>query len=56
METHRTGESRYRVPASLCMGTIEASTEVHFLISTRKVGAVVLLEIEMADATEPVSA
>jgi hypothetical protein len=57
METHETGKSSLRVPATLRRGTPEDTTNIKLLISTEKAGDMVLLridEMEVEDAqTEP---
>lgn len=51
METFRTGESQYRVPATL-NSCRDDNPVIHYLISTRKEGNVVLLQVDEADALQ----
>ena len=46
METWESGKSHLKRPAYLNRGTPEAYRKIHFLISTEKVGGVVLLRID----------
>ena len=46
MDTHRTGQSRLRVPAYLFRGKPDDSEKTDYFISTEKVGKVVLLRID----------
>ena len=49
METHATGQTRYRVPATLMQQSGEGTNEIRFLISTEKMGDYVLLRIDSKD-------
>ena len=46
METHETGESRKRVPASLEQSSPDGTKSIDFLISTERIDAFVLLRID----------
>ena len=46
METFSTGKKFSKIPASLRLDESRENQEIHFLISTEKIGDIVLLEIE----------
>ena len=52
METHGTGRSRLRVPASLNAGAPDAVRPVQLLISTEKVRDVVLLRVDTVNGQQ----
>jgi hypothetical protein len=52
METHETGKSFLRVPATLRRGTPEDMTNIKLLISTEKAGDMVLLRIDEMEAED----
>ena len=56
METHETGKSLLRVPAKLKRNIAQDLTDIKLLISTERVGDVVLLridEMKAEDASKP---